>query len=158
MFHLTEREQKFLDKSWAKVFADKVFPAIDEDIFSVLYSDKASRPNTPVNIRNEKKRVLYQQYFRVHGFRTGRGIKRTIKSKRKAGYVLTKDVSCYYFAEESYDKVYPAEAVTKGHPYKLSARIAVVFIDDWNRLLLFSGYCTILIKRNMTTLSYQKRR
>ena len=50
MFHLTEREQKFLEKSWAKVFADKVFPAIEEDIFSVLYSDKASRPNTPVNV------------------------------------------------------------------------------------------------------------
>lgn len=50
MFNLTEREQKFLEKSWAKVFADIVFPAIDEDIFSILYSDKASRPNTPVNV------------------------------------------------------------------------------------------------------------
>lgn len=50
LFHLTEREQRFLEKSWAKIFADKVFPAIDEDIFSVLYSDKASRPNTPVNV------------------------------------------------------------------------------------------------------------
>ena len=29
---------------------DKVFPAIDENIFSVLYSKKASRPNTPVNV------------------------------------------------------------------------------------------------------------
>lgn len=26
--------------SWAKAFADQVFPAIEEDIFSVLYSDK----------------------------------------------------------------------------------------------------------------------
>lgn len=26
------------------------FPAIDEERFSVLYSDKASRPNTPVNV------------------------------------------------------------------------------------------------------------
>lgn len=50
VFNLTEREQKFLERSWAKIFADKVFPAIDEDIFSVLYSDKASRPNTPVNV------------------------------------------------------------------------------------------------------------
>lgn len=50
LFNLTEREQRFLEKSWAKVFADKVFPAIDEDIFSVLYSDKSSRPNTPVNV------------------------------------------------------------------------------------------------------------
>ena len=49
-FHLTERKKRFLEKSWAKTFADKVFPAIDEDIFSVLYSDKASRPNTPVNV------------------------------------------------------------------------------------------------------------
>ena len=50
IFHLTEREQKFLEQSWSKVFADGVFPAIDEAIFSVLYSDKASRPNTPVNV------------------------------------------------------------------------------------------------------------
>ena len=62
---LTAGEQKALEKSWAKVFADEIFPAIDEkrfsvlysDIpaidekrFSVLYSDKASRPNTPVNV------------------------------------------------------------------------------------------------------------
>ena len=31
-------------------FADEIFPAIDEERFSVLYSDKASRPNTPVNV------------------------------------------------------------------------------------------------------------
>ena len=49
-FNLTEREKRMLEKSWAKTFADKVFPAIDENIFSVLYSKKASRPNTPVNI------------------------------------------------------------------------------------------------------------
>ena len=49
-FHLTNRERKFLEKSWAKTFADKIFPAIDEDLFSVLYSEKASRPNTPVNV------------------------------------------------------------------------------------------------------------
>ena len=49
-FNLTEREKRFLEKSWAKTFADKVFPAIDENIFSALYSDKASRPNTPVNV------------------------------------------------------------------------------------------------------------
>ena len=34
-FHLTDRQS---------------FPAIDENIFSVLYSEKASRPNTPVNV------------------------------------------------------------------------------------------------------------
>lgn len=49
-YSLTEREQKFLNKSWAKPFADILFPAIREDAFSVLYSNKASRPNTPVNV------------------------------------------------------------------------------------------------------------
>ena len=44
---LTAREQKALERSWAKIFADEIFPAIDEKRFSVLYSDKASRPNTP---------------------------------------------------------------------------------------------------------------
>lgn len=47
---LTAREQKALERSWAKTFADEIFPAIDENRFSVLYSDKASRPNTPVNV------------------------------------------------------------------------------------------------------------
>lgn len=50
IFNLTEREKRFLEKSWAKPFAENIFPNIDEDPFSVLYSDKASRPNTPVNI------------------------------------------------------------------------------------------------------------
>ena len=49
-FGLTEREQKALDRSWAKIFSEDVFPQIDEERFSVLYSDKASRPNTPVNV------------------------------------------------------------------------------------------------------------
>ena len=48
--NLTQREKRVLEKSWAKTFAEKVFPVIDESIFSVLYSDKASRPNTPVNV------------------------------------------------------------------------------------------------------------
>ena len=39
-FNLTEREKRMLEKSWANTFADKVFPAIDENIFSVLYSKK----------------------------------------------------------------------------------------------------------------------
>ena len=47
---LTPREQKALENSWAKVFAEEVFLAIDESWFSVLYSNKASRPNTPVNV------------------------------------------------------------------------------------------------------------
>ena len=47
---LTTREQKALEKLWAKIFADEIFPAIDEKRFSVLYSDKAFRPNTPANV------------------------------------------------------------------------------------------------------------
>ncbi len=49
-FNLTEREKRFLEKSWAKVFAEKIFSAIHEEDFAVLYSNKASRPNTPVNV------------------------------------------------------------------------------------------------------------
>ncbi|MFR2647464.1 transposase [Blautia producta] len=47
---LSERERKALEKSWAKIFAHEIFPAIDEEHFSVLYSNKASRPNAPVNV------------------------------------------------------------------------------------------------------------
>ena len=47
---LTTREQKALENSWAKVFAEEIFPKIDEERISVLYSNKASRPNTPVNV------------------------------------------------------------------------------------------------------------
>ena len=32
-FNLTERERKFLEKSWAKTFAYKIFPAINEELF-----------------------------------------------------------------------------------------------------------------------------
>ena len=49
-FNLTEREKRMLEKSWAKTFADKIFPSINEEIFSALYSSNASRPNTPVNV------------------------------------------------------------------------------------------------------------
>lgn len=46
----TPRTQKIIMNSWCKDFADIVFPAINEERFSVLYSDnKFSRPNTPVN-------------------------------------------------------------------------------------------------------------
>jgi hypothetical protein len=47
---LTAREKKVLDISWVKIFADEISPAIDEERFSVLYSDIDSRPNTPVNV------------------------------------------------------------------------------------------------------------
>ena len=50
-YMLTPREQKVLENSWAKIFSDEIFPTIDEERFAVLYcADKASRPNTPVNI------------------------------------------------------------------------------------------------------------
>lgn len=49
-FNLTPREKKALENSWAQVFSEEIFPAIDEKRFSVLYSDSASRPNTPVNV------------------------------------------------------------------------------------------------------------
>lgn len=47
---LTSREQKALENSWAKTFAEDIFPSIKEEPFRVLYSGSASRPNTPVNI------------------------------------------------------------------------------------------------------------
>lgn len=49
--NLTSREQLAVERSWAKIFSDEVFPAIDEELFRVLYSDlEASRPNTPINV------------------------------------------------------------------------------------------------------------
>ncbi|MDD6037026.1 MAG: hypothetical protein PUC30_12730 [Lachnospiraceae bacterium] len=39
-----------MEKSWAKIFAQEILTAIDEERFSVLYSDKASRPNALVNV------------------------------------------------------------------------------------------------------------
>ena len=47
---LTPREKRFLEKSWAKTFAEEIFPKIDEAPYAVLYSENASRPNTPVNV------------------------------------------------------------------------------------------------------------
>lgn len=49
-FHLTARELHALEKSWAKVFADDVFPKIEEEPFRVLYCADNGAPNTPVNI------------------------------------------------------------------------------------------------------------
>ena len=49
--NLTVREKKILESSWAKPFAEHIFPAINEERFRVLYSEnKATRPNTPVNV------------------------------------------------------------------------------------------------------------
>ena len=50
-FRLSTRNKKILQRSWAKDFGEIVFPAINEERFSVLYSgNEFSRPNTPVNI------------------------------------------------------------------------------------------------------------
>ena len=37
-----ETNNWLIEKSWAKPFAEKIFPLINEENFSVLYSDKAS--------------------------------------------------------------------------------------------------------------------
>lgn len=50
LYHLTDREKRNLDKSWAKDFAEIIFPAINEKPFSVLYSDRPSRTNTAINV------------------------------------------------------------------------------------------------------------
>jgi hypothetical protein len=51
LLSLTEREMKYLKGSWAETFSKKIFPFIDEDRFSVLYSDNpATRPNNPANV------------------------------------------------------------------------------------------------------------
>ena len=43
--------QDILKKSWAQSFRDHIFPLINEERFSVIYSsNQASRPNTPVNV------------------------------------------------------------------------------------------------------------
>lgn len=51
MSHLTDRELRFFNRSWGKYFGDYIFPQIDEAPYAVLYSDVASRPNTPVNVQ-----------------------------------------------------------------------------------------------------------
>lgn len=49
--YLSERTQKFIENSWAKGFSEIIFPAINEERFSVLYSsNQATRPNGPVNV------------------------------------------------------------------------------------------------------------
>ena len=50
-FQLTEREQKWLKNSWSEKFSNDIFPLINEERFSVIYSDNpATRPNNPVNV------------------------------------------------------------------------------------------------------------
>lgn len=70
--HLPARLHKRLLNSWAETFREEVFLRINEDAFSVLYSEKTSRPNIPVNIllgleimkggRNWTDEELYEQF------------------------------------------------------------------------------------------------
>jgi hypothetical protein len=47
---LSESVKRQLENSWAHVFYQEYFCRLDETVFSFLYSNKKSRPNTPVNI------------------------------------------------------------------------------------------------------------
>ena len=47
---LNPTELRYLERSWAREFGDDLFPLIDEEPFAVLYSERDSRPNTPVNV------------------------------------------------------------------------------------------------------------
>jgi hypothetical protein len=47
---LPEKQRERLAGSWAGTFYREFFCRIDEDKFSVLYSDRPSRPNIPVNV------------------------------------------------------------------------------------------------------------
>jgi hypothetical protein len=47
---LPKKQLEILQGSWAGTFYEEIFCRIDEDIFSVLYSSKPSRPNVPVNV------------------------------------------------------------------------------------------------------------
>jgi hypothetical protein len=47
---LPEKIRKRLESSWAVTFYNHIFVRIDESRFAVLYADKPSRPNIPVNV------------------------------------------------------------------------------------------------------------
>lgn len=47
---LPEKQRDRLEQSWAGTFYREFFCRIDEGIFSVLYSERPSRPNVPVNV------------------------------------------------------------------------------------------------------------
>ena len=47
---LSERDREALTQSWAGVFEREIFPRIDEQPFSVLFSEKSPSPNAPINV------------------------------------------------------------------------------------------------------------
>ena len=47
---LPEKVRQRLEDSWAGTFYREFFCRVDESLFAVLYSDKPSRPNVPINV------------------------------------------------------------------------------------------------------------
>jgi hypothetical protein len=47
---LSEKQRQRLENSWGGAFYKEFFGRIDEPSFGVLYSEKYSRPNVPVNV------------------------------------------------------------------------------------------------------------
>src|SRR5512133_679322 len=47
---LPERQRVRLEGGWAGTFYRECFCRLDEQVFAVLYSEKDSRPNVPVNV------------------------------------------------------------------------------------------------------------
>ncbi len=77
MLSLTERDIKYLQGSWAETFGKKIFPFIDKDRLSALYSDNpASRPNNPVNVYlgllifkiELFPQFIYRHFYSTHSF------------------------------------------------------------------------------------------
>lgn len=48
--NMSNYHMRLLNNNWPGYFRENIFPRIEEENFRVLYSDKISRPNTPVNI------------------------------------------------------------------------------------------------------------
>lgn len=48
--YLSDYHKRLLEEGWAGYYRNNIFGKIKEERFKVLYSEKASRPNTPVNI------------------------------------------------------------------------------------------------------------
>ncbi|MDI9470564.1 MAG: transposase [Bacillota bacterium] len=62
--YLSDSTKAHLFKSWAVPFREKVFPLIDEEPFARLYDDKASRPETPINVLVGA--LILKELFDIH--------------------------------------------------------------------------------------------
>lgn len=99
---LSQKQRQRLDASWAGVFYRDFFCRINETVFIVLYSDKRSRPNIPVNVLvgldflkagfNWSDEEMYDQFqfnlqvryaLGLHEFDTGNFELRTVYNFRK---------------------------------------------------------------------------